>query len=176
MNRNEYQLFTATTAVFSPSVELHYLTAGLMAEIIEARRAQPYAGLLADQPYARLLAYELGDVCWFCARIAGGCGAELPAPQTAFAGIDRNEVILHYGAYVADIGAKAARDRGARTLADLSPKERENVLECVFTVYALALDLAKERGYTEAQLLQANIDKLNDRKQRGVLSGSGDNR
>jgi len=36
--------------------------------------------------------------------------------------------------------------------------------------------LANEMDYDLATIAQINIDKLNSRKERGVLSGSGDNR
>jgi NTP pyrophosphatase (non-canonical NTP hydrolase) len=36
--------------------------------------------------------------------------------------------------------------------------------------------LAFEMGYDLNKIAQINIDKLNSRKERGVLSGSGDNR
>jgi NTP pyrophosphatase (non-canonical NTP hydrolase) len=36
--------------------------------------------------------------------------------------------------------------------------------------------LAYEMDYTLEEIAQINIDKLNSRKERGVLSGSGDNR
>jgi NTP pyrophosphatase (non-canonical NTP hydrolase) len=43
------------------------------------------------------------------------------------------------------------------------------------TMWYLAV-LANEMDYDLATIAQINIDKLNSRKERGVLSGSGDNR
>jgi NTP pyrophosphatase (non-canonical NTP hydrolase) len=36
--------------------------------------------------------------------------------------------------------------------------------------------LAYELDYTLEEIMQMNLDKLSSRKERGVLSGSGDNR
>lgn len=36
--------------------------------------------------------------------------------------------------------------------------------------------LAHDLGYSMSEIAQANLDKLSDRSNRGVLSGSGDNR
>lgn len=36
--------------------------------------------------------------------------------------------------------------------------------------------LANDLGYTLEEVAQVNIDKLNSRKERGVISGNGDNR
>lgn len=39
-----------------------------------------------------------------------------------------------------------------------------------------AANLASELGYDLNSIANSNVDKLNDRKARGVLGGSGDNR
>ena len=44
--------------------------------------------------------------------------------------------------------------------------------DILWYVFRLIIEL----GFTPQQVLQMNIDKLNDRKARGVLGGSGDDR
>lgn len=48
----------------------------------------------------------------------------------------------------------------------------KEVGDVLWYVTALALDL----GYTLQDVVDANVAKLNDRKERGVQKGSGDNR
>jgi len=54
--------------------------------------------------------------------------------------------------------------------------DRDNIaLELGDVLWYLAA-IAKELGYTLEDIAQMNLDKLNDRKDRGALGGSGDNR
>lgn len=58
----------------------------------------------------------------------------------------------------------------------LTDPDREKIaLELSDCAWYLAV-LAYELDYTLEEILQMNLDKLASRQQRGVLSGSGDNR
>lgn len=73
---------------------------------------------------------------------------------------------------VADKLKKVIRDNDGvltNTVRDAVAKELGDVLWYVAV-------LASEINYDLGDLMQMNIDKLNSRKERGVLSGSGDNR
>jgi NTP pyrophosphatase (non-canonical NTP hydrolase) len=73
---------------------------------------------------------------------------------------------------VAEKVKKILRD-GDGTLTD--PDRDKIALELSDVCWYLAV-LAHELDYTLEELFQINIDKLASRQQRGVLSGSGDNR
>ena len=49
------------------------------------------------------------------------------------------------------------------------------VAECGDVLWYLTR-LIDELGYSVSEVAQANVDKLLDRKERGVIGGSGDNR
>ena len=58
----------------------------------------------------------------------------------------------------------------------LSDEDRKNIaLEVSDVCWYLAV-LAFELNYTLEEVMQMNLDKLASRQQRGVISGSGDNR
>jgi NTP pyrophosphatase (non-canonical NTP hydrolase) len=58
----------------------------------------------------------------------------------------------------------------------LTDPDREKIaLEASDVCWYLAV-LAYELDYTLEEIMQMNLDKLASRKERGVLSGSGDNR
>lgn len=69
---------------------------------------------------------------------------------------------------------------------EYSEKVKKYLRDDVFDTRAAALELgdvlwylarsAEELGYDLSEIAQMNIDKLNSRKERGVLGGSGDNR
>jgi NTP pyrophosphatase (non-canonical NTP hydrolase) len=73
---------------------------------------------------------------------------------------------------VAEKVKKIIRD-GDGTLTD--PDRDKIALELSDVCWYLAV-LAFELDYTLEEVMQMNLDKLNSRKERGVLSGSGDNR
>jgi len=78
MQCNEYQKATQETAIYpgadtGDNRELTYLALGLTSEAGEV--ASNIKKLLRDGKYAPAdLAYELGDVCWYIARLAWAIG------------------------------------------------------------------------------------------------------
>jgi NTP pyrophosphatase (non-canonical NTP hydrolase) len=73
---------------------------------------------------------------------------------------------------VAEKAKKIIRDGGGI----LTDPDREKIaLEASDVCWYLAV-LAYELDYTLEEIMQMNLDKLASRQQRGVLSGSGDNR
>ena len=80
MQANDYQRETLNTAVYPDAgtgsdIELYYLTMGLTSEAGEV--AGKIKKLLRDGEYdTGNVAYELGDVCWYVARLADAIGYE----------------------------------------------------------------------------------------------------
>lgn len=58
----------------------------------------------------------------------------------------------------------------------LNPKKREQLKKELGDCLWYCAALAGELGCTLSEVAQANLDKLFDRKERGVIQGSGDNR
>jgi hypothetical protein len=59
---------------------------------------------------------------------------------------------------------------------DGSPLNRLIALGHMRDILRALAGIADEYGYTMGQVAQTNIDKLVERRQRGTLTGSGDNR
>lgn len=73
---------------------------------------------------------------------------------------------------VAEKVKKVIRDKGGQ----MTEADRENIaLEASDVCWYMAT-LASELGLSLSEIFQKNMDKLSSRKERGVLSGSGDNR
>jgi NTP pyrophosphatase (non-canonical NTP hydrolase) len=73
---------------------------------------------------------------------------------------------------VAEKAKKIIRDGNG----ELTPETREKMAFELSDVMWYVAVLAFELDYTLEEVLKMNIDKLASRQQRGVLSGSGDNR
>jgi NTP pyrophosphatase (non-canonical NTP hydrolase) len=74
---------------------------------------------------------------------------------------------------VADKVKKVIRDKGG----DFLPFEvRLEIAKELGDVLWYCATLANDLGFTMEDIAQINVDKLQSRKQRGVLSGNGDNR
>lgn len=72
---------------------------------------------------------------------------------------------------------KAMRDDGLMTTTQELTEDRERLMlkELGDTLWYIAA-AAHELGYTLDDVANANLNKLSDRKDRGVLGGSGDER
>jgi NTP pyrophosphatase (non-canonical NTP hydrolase) len=73
---------------------------------------------------------------------------------------------------VAEKIGKAIRDDGGV----ITPARNQALQAELGDVLWYLAQLAEQLGTTLGTVAQANLDKLNSRKQRGVLGGSGDNR
>ena len=58
----------------------------------------------------------------------------------------------------------------------ITPERRESLMKAMGDVLWYVAALAGELGYDLSEVAQANLDKLQGRKQRGTLKGSGDDR
>lgn len=84
MNFNEYQLLTDQTAIYPKGREngaLYYVTMGLASEAGEVagkvKKALRDENGIIDEGRAEAIVSELGDVLWYCARIATEIGYNL---------------------------------------------------------------------------------------------------
>ena len=63
-----------------------------------------------------------------------------------------------------------------KCLRDKTEFPKEAVKKELGDVLWMAAAIAHDNGWTLSEVAQANVDKLESRKERGVLGGSGDNR
>lgn len=73
---------------------------------------------------------------------------------------------------VAEKVKKVIRDGGG----EMTPETRQKIALELSDICWYMATLAMELGYSLEEIFQMNYSKLSSRKERGVLSGSGDNR
>jgi hypothetical protein len=155
MNLVDYQTASRTTALYPDrDNNLWYPTLGLIGEFYEWK--------LASDPLNR--DKEAGDVAWYCAQICAELGATLEA-AIALVWVNPGESVVLMT--LAEAVKKWHRDGAA-------DEKREKILRCVGWIWQQAVQ--RETEAETIVILQANLDKLFDRRDRGVLQGSGDDR
>lgn len=105
------------------------------------------------------IAKELGDVCWFTAM-------HIKYPKSVSA---ENTFRACKNVNADDL--KHVR----QIFRSMSQLSCNSDLECMSMFYQISI-LGSIIGYTLDDIMQMNIDKLTDRKKRGVIKGEGDNR
>jgi NTP pyrophosphatase (non-canonical NTP hydrolase) len=180
----DYLAFTDTTAIYpgagtSNNGEVAYLTLGLVGESLEF--LDKVHGPGADQDvYLQLL--ELGDVAWYLMRLTPmwGISHEL-TDQTISVNYELSgnvrDLKLHHAATALAVHTGKLAERSKKLLRgdDLSTKV-EAIAHEVLTVVSLWTYVCRALGVTPSEALVSNVKKLSDRKERGVLKGSGDTR
>jgi len=149
MDLNEYQKLAYTTAVYPAQHKISYPALGLVSEIGEYYHAT----------IRRNKIDELGDICWYCAALATDLGLKLD--DCARIGVPDNLMIC--GTTIAGYVKKMLRgDKGVKT--SLIKLLIGNI------IFTINMDFGAE------EICRRNIQKLFDRRDRGVLKGDGDHR
>lgn len=169
----DYMVKTRLTAKYPPDMALPYLALGLVSEIGE------FVATLQTPEIDNFKA-EAGDVLWYCFRILDELDQNVVPSWGSYvnhrvwANVVSVDVLL-YGkvASIADVVKKAVRDNSGTLTSDA----KNSVLSSVHNIIAIVgYALYHQSDLTLEQVVAANIAKLTSRLQRGVISGSGDNR
>lgn len=198
----KYHEFVLGTAIFQPNRGITYCVTKLAGEIGEVNDklskviADNLSGDVSDEVFGRRLSdrqaivLELGDVTWYVAALANELGSSIVVLRKAYAfdpvsTPDGHEIIgggLRLSALVGNIletTGKFIRDKGGdgTNTSFLADQPYTNT---VLTYLSAILDrvdlLAAKFGHEITDVLEANVKKLTDRRERGTLRGSGDNR
>jgi NTP pyrophosphatase (non-canonical NTP hydrolase) len=182
VNWNEYQQQALTTAFYPLTRELEYTVLGLGSEVGELGEAYAAGkqgwGYTQDQ-VANLLK-EAGDCYWYLAAVADALNVPLQTIRDNYAsgvtiGTSRGLTVLQIVArasHMQGVVKKAIRDNDGF----LSEAGAEQIKSCIGASLILLGALVVFYGSTPEAVTAKNLNKLADRKQRGVLQGSGDNR
>lgn len=171
-----------TTAIYPLKRELEYTVLGLCSEVGEV--GQAYAagkeGWGYTQDQTQNVLKELGDCYWYAAAVADALNAPLQHIVDNFSsgvrigtsrGLTVLQVVAHASA-MAGIVKKAIRDNDGF----VTQAAEEQLKVHVGCTLVLLNALAAFYGSTAEAVMAKNLNKLADRKSRGVLQGSGDNR
>lgn len=183
---DEYQSNALRTAIYPLERDLEYTTLGLLSEIGELAEVYIDAnyGKGAGRDWGALTAEalsETGDCYWYTAAIADAMGttlgeiADTNLDSTIYLSGSRGMLIVFLqreAGAIAGIVKKAIRDNGG-TLTAVKQVELEKRL---LNVLALLDHFSTVLGSSRKAVMNKNLNKLADRKTRGTLEGSGNNR
>ena len=170
VNWNEYQQQALTTAIYPLKRELEYTAFGLLSELGELIAAR----VNGDKD---LIRGELGDNFWYTAALADAIKWPLECVYsytTTFRPVTTEqslEALVVLGGLIAGHIKKSIRDDDGF----VSPKREKNIVACV-SKYMHHLEFITSDYGSVNGILNENLNKLADRKSRGVLQGSGDKR
>ena len=182
MNWNEYQQQALTTAIYPLKRELEYTVLGLCSEAGELGLA--YADGKGPWGFTTSnvdnLLKEAGDVYWYVAAVADALNVPLQHIwDTKAVGISlsssRGITVLQINASASEIAGvlkKAIRDNDG-FMTDAGAEKIKEHLGCILLLLGGLLAFFSS---TPEAVTAKNLNKLADRKTRGVLQGSGDNR
>ncbi|MGK3708744.1 hypothetical protein [Arthrobacter sp. IK3] len=176
---NKYQAEALTTAVFPLDRGLDYTVLGLVSEVGEVVDLAAREEIPSRRLWEKWIKAEIGDCFWYAAAVADALGTTLQAVWDARAA-EEEYASYTFTAAAAVIQAglmaghlkKAIRDDGGVLL----PARRAAMIQTLGKVVTELTALCSSLDTTVHAVTQANLNKLADRKQRGVLQGSGDNR
>lgn len=177
MDWNKYQAEALTTAIYPLERELDYTILGLCSEVAEvADIAVPNLTGLSDPEWKTEMKSEVGDCFWYAAAIADAMKVPLqevwevrPYDHEGYSHDSITVDLVVQAGLMAGLLKKAIRDD-----AGVLTKERKAImLRTLGTVLAELNALCVSIDSSAHAVTQANLNKLSDRKQRGVLGGSG---
>jgi len=188
----QYAAFTATTAIYPTQIEAEYLALGICSEVAECLELiEEGTVAFTSMLFSKTLAKEIGDVQWYVARICAHFDFDY-ATVVQNALLNSGVVCRSLDAILNRMSVQAGLIAGKvkKQLRDghsWNGAQREEVRRTILTYLTKLIQLTKHvcdwfalSGYHEfnsyEKLLAGNTAKLSDRKDRGVLAGSGDNR
>lgn len=186
LNWNDYQQGALSTAIYPLKRELEYTVLGLCSEVGEVGEA--YAAGKQGWGYSseqiKALKKEIGDCFWYAAAIADALDLTLeevalygdtlglpPVKAPNSRGLTVLSIVAESSA-MAGVVKKAIRDNDGF----VSTEARVKLVQSLYRTLWLLDGLCGQFTTSRHAVMVENLNKLADRKSRGVLQGSGDNR
>jgi hypothetical protein len=175
---NSYQQGALTTAVFPPERSVDYTIFGLVSEIAELVEVKNGDFISWDARKADYLK-ELGDCFWYAAAVADALETNLNSVSPGVV-VERHwpeipglmEALIIDAGFLAGLAKKAIRDDDGF----IGLERKGLMLLRVENILRSLSGIAYALGSSPEAVTASNLNKLADRKARGVLQGSGDNR
>ena len=172
MTLSEYQEKAYSTAIYKDKII--YPVLGLANEFLSE-----YISKIINHKPEEEIVDELMDAMWYVSAIATDLGFKLEYLFFSEDNINMFTEEEQFKAFCFSLGTicgkvkKWMRDYDKKEM----PKDYLKVIKSslIFIIQYLSTELKKYK-YTLEDALQMNIDKLQSRKERGVIKGDGDNR
>lgn len=183
MNLNTYQKSAITTKIYDNSVAFPYVALGICGEVGEL-----YEKILESQKGGNfelsLLSKEVGDVAWYLAAWAEETQQLLEEvyslrkvlTQDVFHSLEalKDNLVLEQK-NVAELVKKALRDDFEELSKGIFPQEKKFKVDiAVANLLAIIMGVCAVYNLDFEQVLLENVQKLQSRKDRGTIKGSGD--
>lgn len=187
MNIQTYFAQARSVAIYPVAAQFYYPVLGLVGEFGELTGKMDAGGKATDIP---AFTKELGDCLWYITNTTLDLGREAHdligrlVPDTPVATFEElatavmakpptgaENVMTHLG-IIAEIAKKTIRDNNCV----ISHEKKEKVMQSLMALMAMIVYLCNHNSIPLADVATGNIEKLFSRRDRGVLSGSGDNR
>lgn len=176
MNWTEYQKEALKTAIYPGDFTgILYTSLGLVDEIYEF-----YESIGSGDE-----AKELGDVCWYIACFSSETGIDMQDTETlaeeleeqvSFHSVfDATEQMKSAASKICGLIKKYIRDEQFWTYKPSSSKKGKAQVELTYIVLSVYY-ICEHIGTSWHEVAKINLKKLNSRKDRGKLQGSGDDR
>jgi NTP pyrophosphatase (non-canonical NTP hydrolase) len=164
MTINEYQIEAYKTAIYKDKVV--YPTLGLINEVGEF--LEKY--FESDNYKTDDIIHEIGDILWYLAALC----SDLDITLSSLYSEDFYELnILYFEAsMVAGIIKKWMRDSERVFSVEKMFELKAHLSKIFLSLHTYLIDI----DYHLEEVFRLNIEKLNSRKERGVIQGSGDHR
>lgn len=176
MTFEEYQLLTTETAIYSHKkspIGLMYCTLGLVSEFNELRET------LLEEPreYDKVIK-EAGDFFWYIFMHGNELDFTINEDEIENLIIDNTKDAVEIFSEISGKVKKYFRDGKRKTdRIQLQNVVKSNLLHLLkVTLNEVQNTFPEKADKILDDILETNVAKLQSRKERGVLSGSGDNR
>lgn len=171
MDLQTYSDEAIKTAIFTPEVGLIYPAlklGGEVGEFLEAWHDYFHNNKRLDKNVAK----ELGDILWYVNACALKLGYKLVGLKEDSGGVPQHLTLPMLTGRFQEAVGKTIRDHNG-----IPTEELDSIMySSLAWIIAKIDDLASMIGFTLEEIADLNMKKLLDRKDRGVIHGSGDNR
>lgn len=190
MTLEEYQEKAITTAQFDEFIGDAYLSLGLCGEVAEAiEKAEEFQMNGTNKELKADVIKEFGDVMWYCAVWMHRHGFKFDAllldnfEEESLCELDFEYIILamiKQAGEVAEATKKAYRDSFTSMQNGCFPLDKKErirlAIHKVVSCIRYLSNMAQTEDFNFDLVLERNIEKLFSRKERGKITGDGDNR
>lgn len=158
MQLNDYQQAAVITAIYPRQYAVVYPALGLIGELNELMDA------VIDGEMDRIIK-EAGDTCWYIANLSNDIGLEMSdivcKPSTPLPSVKNIGVFC---------------EKVKKYVRDGAEEKRADIIDFVSEALSSVITVCHDHCIPFDLVLTTNIKKLQSRKERGTLTGDGDNR
>ncbi len=170
---NNYQERAITTKIYASEIGVPYVVLGIIGEVGEF--IEKFSET-EDDTSNDLLTKELGDIYWYLAAFFSEVGQKMGDH------IDAKEPLKYYDPVgelseavfnIAELTKKYLRDEYP---VRMGSERFDKIKHQINQIHLVLLEMCASMDVELETILEANIAKLQSRKERGVLGGDGDTR